>query len=185
MNTFKKYIFTLAAIFTISVTGVFAAAADKNEVQNLSGLEKKVRRELLSASWEPVFDHLSFQVSGNTVTLYGQVLNPSTRKRAERFVKEIEGVSQVINNIEVLPLSGFDNSIRHQAVYALANQGGLYRYLQGNNPSLRIVVNRGRVTLEGIVNDETDKRLAFFAVNGIPGVFSVTNNLRTEKGGRN
>lgn len=185
MNTLKKYIFTLAAIFTISVSGVFAVAADNNETQNLSGLEKKVRRELVNASWEPVFDHLSFQVTGNTVTLYGQVLNPSTRKRAERFVSEVEGVSQVVNKIEVLPPSGIDNSIRRQAIYSLADQAGLYRYLQGNNPSLRIIVNHGRITLEGVVNNETDKRLAFFAVNGIPGVFSVTNNLRTEKGGRN
>ncbi|HEX8196763.1 MAG TPA: BON domain-containing protein, partial [Pyrinomonadaceae bacterium] len=67
------------------------------------------------------------------------------------------------------------------AVRSVNDMAGLYRYLLGTNPSLRIIVRNGHVTLEGMVSNETDKRLAFFAVNSIPGVFSVTNNLRTER----
>src|ERR671913_48880 len=63
-----------------------------------------------------VFDNLAFQVKGSTVTLYGQVYRPTTRSRAEKFVEDIEGVEQVINKIEVLPLSPFDDRIRVQAV---------------------------------------------------------------------
>lgn len=184
MNRIKNLIFSLIAVVAISTSGAFAASSAKNETPQLSATEKKVRKELLSASWDGVFDNLAFEVNGSTVTLYGQVYRPTTRSRAEKFVKEIDGIERVINKIEVLPLSGFDDRIRAQSVNSINNTAGLYRYLQGNHPSLRIIVNRGHVTLEGMVLDETDRRLAFFAVNSIPGVFSVTNNLRTEKSPR-
>lgn len=184
MNRIKNLIFTLIAVFAITTSGAFAASPVKNDTPQLSNIEKKVRKELISASWDGVFDNLAFEVNGSTVTLYGQVYRPITRSRAEKFVKGINGIEQVINKIEVLPLSGFDDRIRGQAVRSVNDTAGLYRYLLGTNPSLRIIVRRGHVTLEGMVSDETDKRLAFFAVNSIPGVFSVTNNLRTERSRR-
>ena len=184
MNRIKNLIFTLIAVFAITTSGAFAASLVKNDTPRLSNIEKKVRKELISASWDGVFDNLAFEVNGSTVTLYGQVYRPITRSRAEKFVKGINGIEQVINKIEVLPLSGFDDRIRGQAVRSVNDTAGLYRYLLGTNPSLRIIVRNGHVTLEGMVSDETDKRLAFFAVNSIPGVFSVTNNLRTERSRR-
>lgn len=184
MNRIKNLIFTLIAVFAITTSGAFAASPVKNDTPQLSNIEKKVRKELISASWDGVFDNLAFEVNGSTVTLYGQVYRPITRSRAEKFVKGVNGIEQVINKIEVLPLSGFDDRIRSQAVRSVNDTAGLYRYLLGTNPSLRIIVRNGHVTLEGMVSDETDKRLAFFAVNGIPGVFSVTNNLRTERSRR-
>lgn len=183
MNTVKNKIFAILAIVMISAASAFAAPAVKDAPQ-LSKMERKVRSELISASWDGIFDNLAFEVNGSTVTLYGQVMRPQTRSRAEKFVSKLEGVEQVVNKIEVLPLSPYDDRIREQAVRSLNNTAGLYRYLQGNNPSLRIIVNRGHVTLEGMVLDKTDAQLARFAVNGIPGVFSVTDNLRTEKGGK-
>jgi hyperosmotically inducible protein len=184
MNRIKSLIFTLIAVIAITTSGAFAASPVKNDTPQLSNIEKKVRKELISASWDGVFDNLAFEVNGSTVTLYGQVYRPITRSRAEKFVKGVNGIEQVINKIEVLPLSGFDDRIRSQAVRSVNDTAGLYRYLLGTNPSLRIIVRNGHVTLEGMVSDETDKRLAFFAVNSIPGVFSVTNNLRTERSRR-
>jgi hyperosmotically inducible protein len=184
MSRIKNLIFTLIAVFAITASGAFAASPIKNDTPQLSNIEKKVRKELISASWDGVFDNLAFEVNGSTVTLYGQVYRPITRSRAEKFVKDVNGIEQVINKIEVLPLSGFDDRIRVQAVSSVNSTAGLYRYLLGTNPSLRIIVRNGHVTLEGMVSDETDKRLAFFAVNSIPGVFSVTNNLRTERSRR-
>jgi hyperosmotically inducible protein len=181
MNRIKSLIFTLIAVIAITTSGAFAASPVKNDTPQLSNIEKKVRKELISASWDGVFDNLAFEVNGSTVTLYGQVYRPITRSRAEKFVKGVNGIEQVINKIEVLPLSGFDDRIRGQAVRSVNDMAGLYRYLLGTNPSLRIIVRNGHVTLEGMVSNETDKRLAFFAVNSIPGVFSVTNNLRTER----
>jgi hyperosmotically inducible protein len=138
----------------------------------------KVRKELVTLPYFGVFDNLEYKVEGDTVTLYGQVVRPSTRQDAERRVTRIEGIDRVINNIEVLPLSGFDDSIRAREYRTIFRTGGLYRYAMGANPSIHIVVKNGNVTLEGVVSNQMDSQLAYIAARGVPGVFSVTNNLR-------
>ena len=97
-------------------------------------------------------------------------------------MKKIEGIEQVVNNIQVLPVSGFDNTIRVRTYRALVRTGGLYRYFLGANSSIHIVVSRGHVTLEGVVSNKMDSQLAYTAARSIPGVFSVTNNLQVESG---
>jgi hyperosmotically inducible protein len=86
----------------------------------------------------------------------------------------------VVNNIEVLPLSSLDDSIRRQTYRAVFNTAGLYRYAMGANPSIHIIVNRGQLTLEGVVNNKMDSQLAYMAARRVFGAFSVTNNLRLE-----
>jgi hyperosmotically inducible periplasmic protein len=135
----------------------------------------------VTLSYYGVFDNLEFKVEGNTVTLFGQVVNPSTRKAAERRVVSVAGVQEVVNNIKVLPLSSFDDPIRARVYRAVFSSAGPYRYGLGANPSIHIIVDGGRLTLEGVVRSEMDKRLAFIAASGVPGAFSVTNNLRLEK----
>jgi len=100
---------------------------------------------------------------------------------AEQNVKDVPGVTAVQNQIEVLPLSRFDDDIRLRTLRAIHNTSSLYRYFMGVNPSIRIVVKNGHVTLDGIVQNQADKQLAFMAANRVPNVFSVTNNLRAEK----
>jgi hyperosmotically inducible periplasmic protein len=143
-------------------------------------LARRVRRELVTLPYYGVFDNLAYSINGGNVTLYGQVVRPSTRSDAERRVKRIAGVTHVVNNIEVLPLSSFDDRIRVATYRSIANMGGLHRYLRGVNPSLHIVVNRGHVTLEGVVSGSGDRTLAYHAASRVPGVFSVRNNLRVE-----
>lgn len=138
----------------------------------------KVRKELVTLPYFGVFDNLEYKVEGDTVTLYGQVVRPSTRQDAERRVTRIEGIDRVINNIEVLPLSGFDDSIRAREYRTIFRTGGLYRYAMGANPSIHIVVKNGNVTLEGVVSNQMDSQLAYMAARSVPGVFSVINNLR-------
>ena len=96
-------------------------------------------------------------------------------------VAHLPGVTRVVNRIEVLPLSGFDDQIRARAYRTIFNTAGLYRYAMGGNPSLHIIVNNGHLTLEGVVANEMDKRLAYIAARQVSGVFSVTNNLRTDR----
>jgi hyperosmotically inducible protein len=158
-----------------------AAPGDSPRYAGDSLTAKEVRKKLVTLPFYGVFDNLAFKVDGDTVTLYGQVLRPVTRKDAERRVAKIEGVERVINNIEVLPLSSFDDRIRVRTYRAVFRSGSLYRYAMGANPSIHIVVNRGHVTLEGVVSSQMDSRLAYIAANGVPGVFSVTNNLRVER----
>jgi hyperosmotically inducible protein len=128
-----------------------------------------------------VYDNLAFEVKGDTVVLMGQVTRPITRKDAERRVRRIEGVERVINRIEVLPPSPMDDGIRRRVRLSVGRTGGLYRYFLGANPSIHIIVNRGHVTLEGVVGNRMDSQLAYTAANQVTGVFSVTNNLRVER----
>ena len=141
---------------------------------------KKIRKELVTLPFYGVFDNLAYSFDGSTATLYGQVVRPTTKSDAERRVRRIPGVGRVVNQIEVLPLSSFDDSIRRRAYRQIFGTAGLYRYAMGANPSLHIVVNRGRLTLEGVVANEGDRRFAQVAALQVPGVFSVTNNLRVE-----
>ncbi|MCU1266419.1 MAG: transport-associated protein [Acidobacteria bacterium] len=145
-----------------------------------SRLAKQVRHKLLMLPYYGVFDNLAYSIDGSRVTLHGQVVRPSTRTDAARSVAGIEGVSQVVNKIEVLPPSGFDDSIRTRTYRALARTGGLYRYFMGSNPSLHIVVNRGQVTLTGVVGSKLDKQLAYMTARQVSGAFSVTNDLQVE-----
>lgn len=157
-----------------------ASIRQEGSVRNF-GFTESIRKQLAKLPYYGVFDNLAFEVNGNTVVLYGQVVRPTTRKEAERRVARMEGVERVINKIQVLPLSSFDDSIRRRVYNAIFRTGGLYRYAMGANPSIHIVVNRGRVSLEGVVSTRMDSQLAYTAANGVPGVFSVTNNLRVEK----
>ena len=183
MKTIMKRMLALAATVVIATSVAVASPKGSDEDgQDYQQVVKQVRHELVTLPYFGVFDNLAYKVEGDTVTLYGQVMRPSTRSDAERRVARIKGVERVINNIEVLPLSSFDDSVRINTYRALARTGGLYRYLIGTTPSIRIIVNRGQVTLEGVVANKADKDLANVVANGVPGAFSVMNNLRAERG---
>ena len=143
-------------------------------------LARQVRHQLLMLPYYGVFDNLAYSINGSTVTLYGQVVRPSTRSDAAHAVARIAGVAGVVNQIEVLPLSSFDDSIRVRTYRAIARTGGLQRELAGTNPSLHIIVNRGQITLTGVVSNKMDKQLAYMAARGVSGAFSVTNHLQIE-----
>jgi len=142
---------------------------------------EKVRKELVTLPFYSIYDNVMFRVDGSTVTLMGSVIRPTMKTSAERVVRKIEGVDQVVNEIEVLPLSPFDDGIRIRVARALYGNNVLNRYAIGANPPIRVVVKNGEVTLEGIVNNEMERNVAFITANGVSGVFKVTNNLRVER----
>ncbi|HKA22773.1 MAG TPA: BON domain-containing protein [Blastocatellia bacterium] len=172
MNNMRNKLLILLVLGVLVMSAGVASAAPPDRTM------EKVRKELVTLPYYGVFDNLEYKVEGSTVTLFGQVRKPITRHDAEKRVARIEGVERVVNNIEVLPLSGFDDSIRARTYRAVFRSGSLYRYAMGANPSVHIIVKNGRVTLEGVVSNKMDSQLAYMAANGVPGVFSVTNNLR-------
>jgi hyperosmotically inducible protein len=178
-NSISQFAIRIFAMLLLAVTPAVALAQGTRAVTNPQ-LERRVRHELVTLPYYGVFDNLAYSVNGGTVTLYGDVVRSSTRSDAAGRVKRLPGVTRVVNNIRVLPLSSFDDDIRRATYRSIARMGGLYRYLQGTNPSLHIVVDRGHVTLEGVVTGSGDKNLAYVAANRVPGVFSVRNNLRVE-----
>ena len=172
----------------------------------------QVRKNLMRLPYYGVFDFLVFSVNGPTVTLGGEVYNASIKKDAEREVKRIAGIENVVNNIEVLPVGGFDDDIRWAAFRAIYHDSSLSRYLPGGgwvlhgrmwrfdrpfdpfgagsrypgqepvgNYPIHIIVKGGRITLEGVVDNQADKNLAGIRAHGVSGAFAVDNELQIEK----
>jgi hyperosmotically inducible protein len=141
---------------------------------------REVRHELVMLPYYGVFDNLLFRVDGSTVTLIGQVTRPTLRSDAENAVKGIEGVTRVVNQIQVLPLSPMDDQVRLATYRAIFSKPGLDRYAMQAVPPIHIIVDNGKTTLEGVVATEADKNQAGIYANQVPGAFSVTNNLHVE-----
>lgn len=148
-------------------------------------IAREVRHQLVTLPFYGIFDDLAFRVDGDTVTLMGSVVRPTLKSSAENVAKKVEGVDKVINNIKVLPLSNMDDQIRmaeYRAIYGDPTIGTRYGYRA--IPSIHIIVENGHVTLEGVVANQFDKNLINTRANGVPNVFSVTNNLVVENEGK-
>jgi hyperosmotically inducible periplasmic protein len=141
-------------------------------------LTREVGHQLVQVPWLSVFDNLQYSVKGSEVTLSGQVWQPVTKDDAETAVKGIEGVTKVNNNIEVLPLSPFDDEIRRAEYRAIYGAPELQRYAMGVLPSIHIIVKGGHVTLAGTVDNEMDKNVAEIRAKSVPNVFSVDDQLQ-------
>ena len=141
-------------------------------------IQKEVRHQLLMLPYLNVFDNLSYKVEGYKVTLMGQVTNPTVKSDAQNVVKSIEGVEQVDNQIEVLPVSPMDEGLRRRLFVAIYGYSALQKYDMPVVKPIRIIVKNGHVNLEGVVDSEADKNLAGVRANSVPGIFSVTNNLQ-------
>jgi hyperosmotically inducible periplasmic protein len=147
-------------------------------------LAQEVRHQLLEVPWYSVFDNLGFRINRTEVTLLGQTTNPTLKHDAVNAVKNIEGVTKVIDNIELLPVSPIDDGIRRAEYRAIYGEPQLQRYAMGVLPAIHIIVKGGCVTLMGWVASQSDKNIAGNRAMSVPGVFSVTNDLRVESGGR-
>jgi hyperosmotically inducible protein len=143
-------------------------------------ITREVRHELVMLPYYGVFDNLAYRVDGNTVTLVGEVTRPTLKSDAENVVKNIEGVEQVKNEIQVLPLSPADDRIRIATYRSIYGQPPLDRYAMQAVPPIHIIVNNGKIDLEGVVANQADKDMAGVRANSVPGAFGVTNNLKVE-----
>lgn len=176
-GTFKKFALTIAA------AALMALPALPKAIGNHGNLPNQVRHELTMLPYFSIFDNLGYRVDGDVVTLFGQVTRPVLKSDAANVVKNIEGVSRVVNQIEVLPLSSMDDRIRLATAHAIYGFPALQRYGMGAIPSIHIIVKNGNVTLAGVVANDADRNMANIRANGVFGVFSVKNDLRVENHG--
>ena len=158
--------------------------SSKTDASHISALTAdEVRHRLVMMPYYGVFDWLEGEVLPNgTVVLRGQVTRPTTKSDAEARVRKIETVSNVKNDIEVLPPSPSDDAIRlamYRAIFSY--DGALFRYATRAVPPIHIVVNNGRAALKGYVASEMDKQIAYTKARGVPGVFEVKNELMVDK----
>jgi hyperosmotically inducible periplasmic protein len=145
-------------------------------------LAQEVRHQLVLLPFLTVFDNLQYSVNGSEVTLSGQVTNGTVKDDAGHAVKDIEGVTKVNNNIQLLPVSPLDDQIRRAEFRAIYGEPSLEKYASGSLLPIHILVMSGHVTLEGTVISQSDKDLINVKANGVPNVFSVTNNLHVAPG---
>lgn len=171
-NTFK-HMMIAAALIAMPLLA-------NTKTNDLKPVEERVRHELVMLPWVSIYDNLSFRVDGDTVTLFGSTIRPVLKSSAANVVAKVEGVHRVINEIEVLPLSPFDDRIRIATARAIYGYPALQRYGLGANPSIRIIVKNGNVSLQGVVATEMDKNIAFLRANGVAGSFAVKNDLRVD-----
>jgi hyperosmotically inducible periplasmic protein len=163
------------SILILGLSQAGMASVPKAAPQSLAS---RVQHQLLMLPYYGVFDELAFSLEGNTVVLTGDVTGPTLRSDAEAVVRKVEGVTKVVNNIEVLPLSAMDNSLRLAAYRAIFSIPGFEKYADQGTSPIRIIVKNGDIRLEGIVLTEFDRIMAGMAARGVPFSFSLTNNLK-------
>ena len=178
MNSINRITAAAALAALLMAAPLRADQTPARNVLSQSGLEQQVRHALVTQPFYSLYDDMNYKVNGTNVTLTGKVLNPVLKSDAEAAVKRIPGVGQVVNQIEVLPLSPFDNRVRRTVYLTLfSSNSPLFRYGLGADPSIHIIVENGHVTLTGTVSSAADKTMATHFVSGLYGLFSVTNDL--------
>lgn len=171
----------LIALFSGLALLSLAQAQSSPSTRSVERIQKQARHNLAMLPFLGVFDNLAFKIDGTELTLLGQVTRPTLKSDAENAVKKIEGVERINNQIEVLPVSPFDDNLRIRLFRAIYGGAPLEKYSLGVNKPIRIIVENGNVNLEGVVDSEADKNIASLRANIVSDVFSVTNNLRIAK----
>jgi len=178
MSRVLRWSLTAVLVAGLASAGI-AQSAEAIHRRN-ARITREVRHKLVMLPQFSVWDNLAFKVEGDTVVLMGQVYHAVLKDDAQSAIKGIEGVERIDNRIEILPPSSNDDRIRRQVAHAIFT-GPLFRYSIAPVPSIHIIVKHGNVALEGVVSTQGDKNIAGIKANGVPGVFSVANNLALEK----
>lgn len=176
--------FALLTALALAVPLVARVSDGGNSKAARTDLAEEVRHQLVMLPYFSVFDDLEFNIKNHgTIVLTGAVTRPTLKSDAEHVVRRMEGISRVVDDIEVLPLSRYDDRIRIAEYRAIFSNDQLDRYALQAVPSIHIIVKNGNVTLVGAVAREADKNVAGIVANTVPGVFSVNNKLAVDKKG--
>jgi hyperosmotically inducible periplasmic protein len=164
-----------AAVVALLMSSAPASAADSENLQ----LFRDVQRQVLRYPHFTIFDSVHANVNDGHVTLVGKVTMPYKKTDIEKRVANVAAVTGIDNQIEVLPVSQFDNELRFSIARAIYNNHNFRPYASMVNPPIHIIVDRGRVTLEGVVNSQVDRMLARSIASSFL-AFDVKNELQTE-----
>jgi hyperosmotically inducible protein len=142
---------------------------------------EKARKEIVTYPFYSIFDNLELRAESGVLTVGGQVTDPFKKSDIGNFLAYVKGVSQVQNDLEVLPVSNYDDQVRLAIARAIYNDPFFVHYATTALPSIHIIVKNGHVTLEGVVNSPLDKTRAGNDATFAATYFSLTNNLRLGK----
>jgi len=167
--------FTAAMMVVLAVSAPAWAAGDRKDLQ----VVRDVSHQVLTYPQFSIFDAVHMQVDNGIVTLTGKVTMPYKKNDIEKRVAKIDGVREVLNKITVLPVSTFDDELRFRIARAIYGNSNFWNYGSMANPPIHVIVENGHVTLDGVVNSNTDRMLARSIASSF-GAFSVTNDLKTD-----
>jgi hyperosmotically inducible protein len=172
----RKLTATAALVIALGAFGFTTpAAAASNE--NLH-LFRSVQKQVLNYTHFTIFDSVNMQINEGTVTLTGWVTMPYKSTDIERRVSRVDGVTRVVNRIKELPVSQFDDNLRIRLARAIYGSPHFRGYGSMVNPPIHIIVEHGRVTLEGVVNNNVDRMIARSIASNFLS-FDVKNELKT------
>ncbi|MGA2425686.1 MAG: BON domain-containing protein [Terriglobales bacterium] len=163
-----------------NVTGVRNDIVVAGETVPDSQLQQKLAKKLAYdrvGYYDNTFNYLALNVKDGVVTLSGDTVWDVPKDSALAIVAGTPGVKDVVNDITVLPVSSFDDSIRARTARAIYRDSVLGRYASDPVHPIRIVVDNGHVTLYGTVQSTMDKTIAGIRASSVPGAFSVENKL--------
>jgi hyperosmotically inducible protein len=165
----------IVSLFTLGLVSP-ASAQERGNLQIFNDVSHAVQRYV----WFTIFDSVHASIDSGVVTLTGKVTMPYKVDDIGNRVAKVDGVRAVRNQLDVLPISQFDDNLRVRIARAIYSHPSLANYGLGPNPSIRIIVERGRLTLDGVVMNDMDRQIAR-AVAGQFGTFDITNALKTAK----
>ena len=152
-----------------------AVAQDRRDTR----LADEVGRAVRQYPQFTIFDDVTGRVDAGVVTLDGKVTMPYKKNEIERLVSQIDGVRELKSTIQTLPVSPYDDQLRSRIARAIYGNPSFWNYAAMASPPIHIIVDRGHVTLTGVVNSEVDRMLARSLATG-QGELSVRNELRTD-----
>jgi hyperosmotically inducible protein len=182
-KSMKRNLITMFALAATVLAG--AAAAATAPASSGADIASKVAKEIRMYSRYTIWDNVNLRVAGGEVELSGAVSRPFKKQDIQRIVQSVPGVTSVTNNLEVLPLSNFDDNLRLRVARAVYGAPALSRYAIQAVPPIHIIVKNGEVTLEGVVNNEMERNIAYAQASAAGLSFGpVKNNLRVENPGK-
>jgi hyperosmotically inducible periplasmic protein len=167
--------FSLGLIVAVLLISSAAAAQDRRDLR----LGVEISRSLTRYTHLTIFDDVNAVVENGAVVLSGKVTMPYKKNDLEKRIARIDGVRSLRNDIGVLPVSTFDQQLRQRVARAIYGNPSFWSDAAMANPPIHIIVERGHVTLAGVVNSNVERMLARSLATGL-GEFSVTNALRTD-----
>ena len=171
----KWFGWTVFALLMLTWSATDAAAQDSRDL----GIALDISRQIERYPQFTIFDHVTGTVDNGVVTLTGKVTMPFKKNDIAKRAGSVNGVREVLNRIDVLPVSPYDDDLRQRIARAIYGNSAFWQYGARANPPIHIIVERGHVTLTGVVNSNVDRMLARSLAIGF-GELSVTNDLRTD-----
>ncbi len=171
----KWFVLAASALLVWSISAVDATAQEVRDSQIASEISRQINRYAQFT----IFDDVNGSVENGVVTLTGKVTMPYKKNDIGRRASQVNGVREVNNRIDVLPVSTWDEQLRVRISRAIYGNSAFWQYGAMANPPIHIIVENGHVRLTGVVNSNTERMLARALAVGF-GEFSVTNELRTD-----